>query len=96
MHRTLWWTAAALVALAGPAAAQNKGDGAGKKLYCWNENGQKVCGDALPATAVDSARTEISARSGLPTARVDRALTADERAAAAARADADREAALAA
>lgn len=96
MHRTLWWTAVALVALAGPAAAQKKGDGAGKKLYCWNENGNKVCGDALPATAVDSARTEISSRSGLPTARVERALTAEERAAAAARADADRKAALAA
>lgn len=95
MHRTLWWTAVALVALAGPAAAQ-KSDGAGKKLYCWNENGHKVCGDALPATAVDSARTEISARSGLPTGRVDRALTAEERAAAAAQAEARREAALAA
>ena len=23
-----------------------------KKLYCWNENGRKVCGDALPAEAV--------------------------------------------
>ncbi|GHA88480.1 hypothetical protein [Cognatilysobacter bugurensis] len=96
MHRTLWWTAAALVALAGPAAAQRNGDGAAKKLYCWNENGSKVCGDALPATAVDSARTEISARSGLATGRVDRALSADERAAAAARAEAERQAALAA
>ena len=38
----------------GPAVAQ-------KKLYCWNENGKKVCGDALPAEASDSARTEISA-----------------------------------
>lgn len=95
MHRTLWWTAVALVAFAGPAAAQ-KSDGAGKKLYCWNENGRKVCGDALPATAVDSARTEISARSGLPTGRVDRALTAEERAAAAAQAAAQREATLAA
>lgn len=96
MHRTLWWTAAALVALAGPAAAQKKTDGAAKKLYCWNENGQKVCGDALPATAVDSARTEISARSGLATRRVERALTAEERASASARAEAERTAALAA
>lgn len=95
MHRTLWWTAAALVALAGPAAAQ-KSDGAGKKLYCWNENGRKVCGDALPATAVDSARTEISARSGLATGRVDRALTAEERAAATAQVEAQRQAAFAA
>ena len=55
-----------LLALASGADAQDKG----KKLYCWNENGRKVCGDALPATAVDSARTEISAKSGLPTGRL--------------------------
>ena len=63
---------AAAVALAllgsGPAVAQ-------KKLYCWNENGKKVCGDALPAEASDSARTEISASSGLRTGQVSRALT---------------------
>jgi len=69
---------------AAPAGAQTKAPA--KKLYCWNEGGRKVCGDALPATATDSARTEISARSGLPTARVDRALTPEERAAAAAQA----------
>ncbi|QSX79019.1 hypothetical protein [Agrilutibacter solisilvae] len=50
-----------------------------KKLYCWDEAGKRVCGDALPANAVDSARTEISPRSGLPTSKVDRALTAAER-----------------
>ena len=69
-----------LVALAGQAVAQ-KGDAASKKLFCWNENGRKVCGDALPSTAVNDARTEISARSGLATGRVDRALTDAERAA---------------
>jgi len=67
-----------------PALAQ-KGTPS-KKLYCWNENGRKVCGDALPASAVDSARTEISARSGLATGQVDRALSTEERAAAAAQA----------
>lgn len=71
---------AAAVALAllgsGPAVAQ-------KKLYCWNENGKKVCGDALPAEASDSARTEISASSGLRTGQVSRALTDAERSAAA-------------
>ena len=82
-----------LVVLASHALAQ-KGPPA-KKLYCWNENGRKVCGDALPADAVDQARTEISARSGLATGRVDRALSADERAAAAAQAELDRQAALA-
>ena len=51
-----------------------------KKLYCWDEGGKRVCGDALPATAVDSARTEISARSGLATGQVSRALTVEERA----------------
>jgi hypothetical protein len=82
-----------LAALATQALAQ-KNDAPAKKLYCWNENGRKVCGDALPANAVDSARTEINARSGMATGRVDRALTAEERAAAAAQAEADRVAAL--
>ena len=76
-------TGALLLALAPLALAQTPGAPA-KKLYCWNENGRKVCGDALPANAVDSARTEISAKSGLATGRVDRALSAEERAAAAA------------
>ena len=82
-----------LLALAPLALAQKTGDA--KKLYCWNENGRKVCGDALPATAVDSARTEISAKSGLPTGHLERAPSADERVAAAAQAEADRESALA-
>ncbi|MFC0676236.1 hypothetical protein ACFFGH_00035 [Lysobacter korlensis] len=77
-----------------PAAAQS-GNAPAKKLYCWNEGGRKVCGDALPANAVDAARTEISARSGLATGRVDRALSAEERAAEAAAAEAERQAALA-
>ena len=82
-----------LLVLAPLALAQKTGDA--KKLYCWNENGRKVCGDALPATAVDSARTEISAKSGLPTGHLERAPSADERVAAAAKAEADREGALA-
>ncbi|WP_101925530.1 MULTISPECIES: hypothetical protein [Luteimonas] len=44
-----------------------------RKVYCWNEGGRRVCGDALPARAVDAARTEVA-----------RAPTADERDAAAA------------
>jgi len=71
---------AVLLALAAPLACAQ--DAPKKKLYCWNEGGRKVCGDALPANAVDSARTEISAKSGLATAQVDRAQTAEERAAA--------------
>jgi hypothetical protein len=77
--------------LAAPATAQTPAKGA-KKLYCWNENGRKVCGDALPASAADSARTEFSAKSGLATGQVGRALTPAERAAAAAQAKLDEQA----
>lgn len=69
--------ALALMALS-TAFAQTKAP-TEKKIYCWNEGGRKVCGDALPASAVDSARTEFSAKSGLETAQVDRALTDAER-----------------
>jgi hypothetical protein len=62
-----------------------------KKLYCWNENGRKVCGDALPSTAVNRARTEISAKSGMATGQVERALTPEELAAAAAQAELERQ-----
>lgn len=72
----------ALVAIAAsPAHAQDKTGP--KKIYCWNEGGRRVCGDALPPSAVDNARTEINATSGLRTGQVDRALTDAERAAAA-------------
>lgn len=54
-----------------------------KKVYCWDEGGRRVCGDALPAEASGKARTEISSKSGLTTGRVARALSEDERAAAA-------------
>lgn len=78
--------------VAAPSSAQDAAkDKSKKKLYCWNEGGRKVCGDALPANAVDSARTEISAKSGLPTGQVGRALTAEERLAAAAQAEIDRQ-----
>src|SRR5690606_39263527 len=53
------------------AAAQKASD---RKLYCWQENGVQVCGDTIPATALDHARTEINARSGARTGQVDRAL----------------------
>lgn len=82
-----------LMALAmAPGMAQQAG---GKKLYCWTEGGRKVCGDALPASAADAARTEISAQSGLKTGQVARALTDAERTAAAQQAEADRQAAIA-
>jgi len=81
-----------LLAASIPAFAQ-KQKTVEKKIYCWDENGSKVCGDALPATAVDSARTEFSA-SGMPTRRVDRALTDEERSEAARLAEQQRLAAL--
>lgn len=77
----------ALVSTAPSLYAQNKGKSeapANKKLFCWQENGQRVCSDALPADAVNAAREEISATSGLRTGGVDRALTGEERAQAAA------------
>lgn len=81
MSRIRPLTAALLLATA-PLALAQKTEAPAKKVYCWNEGGRKVCGDALPATAVDSARTEINASSGMATARIDRALTPAERAAA--------------
>ncbi|MGH8085978.1 MAG: hypothetical protein ACREPV_11980 [Lysobacter sp.] len=66
------------VLLCAPALAQKP---AGKKIYCWTEDGRKICGDALPASAVDNARTEFNA-SGMATRRLDRAPTDAERTAA--------------
>lgn len=73
-----------LLLAVGTASAQQK-DATAKKLYCWNEGGRRICGDALPASAVNNARTEINAKSGLPGAHIDRVLTAEEQAALAAR-----------
>lgn len=67
-----------------------------KKLYCWNENGARVCGDALPAHAVDNARTEFNAKSGRAVSQLPRALTDEERAAAAVQAKLDQDAKAAA
>ena len=65
----------------------------GKKLYCWEEEGRKICGDALPADAADNARTEFNARTGSQVGEVARAMTAEERAAyEAAQAEAARQA----
>lgn len=72
---------AAAVAL--PAQAQQRDTAAQKKLYCWDQNGQRVCSDTLPPEAVNAARDEFSLRSGLRSGQVDRALSADERTAAA-------------
>lgn len=83
-HRILAAAIAFALLGGGSAVAQ-------QKIYCWNENGKKVCGDALPASAADSERTEISAKSGLRTGQVARALTDAERTAAALAAEAARQ-----
>ncbi len=75
-----------LATLAMPAAAQKKGDSTAKKLYCWDEGGRRICSDTLPPEAVNSARDEFNAGSGLRSGEVQRALTAEERVAAAAEA----------
>lgn len=84
MPRTSLIAVALCLALAPVVQAQQAAPA--KKLYCWDEAGRRVCGDALPASAVGNARVEINARSGMPTARIDRALTPEERLAAEARA----------
>lgn len=77
---------AALATLALPAQAQSSDPQAAakKKLYCWDQNGQRICSDTLPAEAVNEARDEFNARSGTRSGGIGRALTAEERAAAAA------------
>ncbi|MGO4221702.1 hypothetical protein AB4Y64_07575 [Lysobacter sp. TAF61] len=95
MKKTLPLLACTLLIVAtGSTLAQQKAPT--KKLYCWNENGSKVCGDALPAHAVDSARTEFNAKNGRATGQLARALTDEERAAAAVQAKAEQDAKAAA
>lgn len=77
-------------ALSAQAAGQET---KGKKLYCWDENGHKVCGDALPASAAGAGRTEISAKSGRTLDTVARAQTDEERAAAELQAEQEQQAA---
>jgi len=64
-------------------AAQDKAKP--KKLYCWNDpKSGRTCSDALPPDQVNSARDEFSAKSGMRVGEVDQAMSADERAEAAA------------
>ncbi|MDH5832743.1 hypothetical protein [Luteimonas kalidii] len=95
MKMHAWLAGVALSALCAGAPAQKRpaDTSAEKKLYCWDEGGRRVCGDALPPNAVNAARTELSARSGRPLARLDEQLTPEERAAAEA---AERQAGIAA
>ncbi|WP_343279717.1 hypothetical protein [Luteimonas sp. MJ250] len=92
--KTMNWIAGIALATLPLAAVAQKAP-ADKKLYCWDEGGVQVCGDTLPASALDRARTEISAASGNRTGDVPRALTGDERTAAEADARAAAEAEMA-
>ena len=87
MHALAPVVATLALALASTAAVAQKGaqkgPPAGKKLYCWEENGRKVCGDALPAEAAGARRSEFNAR-GRQTGEIAAAMTPGERAAAAA------------
>ncbi|MEB2250216.1 hypothetical protein VDS44_20245 [Xanthomonas campestris pv. campestris] len=74
--------AVAAAVVAAPGVAQDKP--AAKKLYCWNQNGARVCSDTLPPEAVNQARDEFNVKSGMRSAEVQRAMSSDERAAAAA------------
>jgi hypothetical protein len=68
----------AAVLASAAADAQDKG----KKLYRWvDKDGKVQFSDTLPPEAVDQARTEINASSGMATGTVERALTPEERAA---------------
>ena len=68
--------------LALPASVLAQSSTPDKKLYCWNEGKERICSDALPANAVNNARDEFNANSGVRNAQVQRALTDEERAAA--------------
>lgn len=48
-----------------------------KTVYCWDENGQRRCGDFLPPDAAEAARTERSTK-GYVKREVERALTPEE------------------
>ena len=70
-----------------PAQAQKRAaDATPKKLYCWNKGSERICSDALPQEAVNNAREEFNLRSGMRSGEVQRAMTDEERAAAAAQA----------
>ena len=61
-----------------------------KKLYRWvGADGKPYYSDQVPAEAMDKARQELSVQSGLTVGHVDRALTPEEQAAAAAKTAAD-------
>lgn len=79
MNLSIRLSAGLLLACAATTAVAQKPTTGDRKVYCWNEGGRRVCGDALPASAVNAERTEINTRNNMTTAHVGRALTAEER-----------------
>ena len=77
VRRILSLAVVAAVLASGSAGAAEKA----KKLYRWvDKDGKVQFSDALPPEAVDQARTEINAESGMATASVEQAQTPEERA----------------
>ncbi len=81
VHAVLFAGLLLVVPFTVPAQSRDSGK-AEKKLYCWNEGKERICSDSLPADAVNHAREEFNASTGLRNAQVQRALTDEERAAA--------------
>ena len=80
MRAKVMLVAVLAAAVAGGALAQK---GKPPKLYRWVDKDGKVHYDqALPPEAVNQARTELNAKTGNTTAEIERAMTAEERAAA--------------
>lgn len=69
----------AILGSGGANGQAKKPAGTAKKIYCWDQGGKQVCGDALPPEATGAARKEINARTGLTTRELGRVLSDDER-----------------
>jgi len=81
---------ASVLALAVAGVAVGQAASSERRLYRWTDASGKVhYTDALPPEVVDKARQELSAQTGLIREAVGRALTAEERLEAAARAEAE-------
>lgn len=74
----------AILAVMVSTAATHGDQQPSRTLYCWNQDGQRVCSDTLPMDALDRARIEIDPRSGLHRVAIEPASSAEERAAMAA------------
>lgn len=90
MHSIIQRAAFAIGGVCMLAALAQAQDAAAPKLYRWiGADGKAHYSDTLPPEALDKARDEISVNSGMTLKKVDRALSAEERAAVDAKAAAD-------